>query len=54
MAVVLVGKDPTDIGFQCQRPEAFARFYYWNYSFPSVEARDKAFEKWKTIAPKSD
>ena len=50
MSMVLAGKDPKDLGFEAQNSRATSQYYYWNFRFPSDEARTKGFAKWKEIA----
>jgi hypothetical protein len=54
LSMVLAGKNPADIGFLVQSPAANRKFHYWNYRFPSDEARKKAFAQWKVIQKELD
>ncbi|MCZ2341179.1 MAG: hypothetical protein LC104_05205, partial [Bacteroidales bacterium] len=49
MSLLLVGKNPTAVGFLAQSPNANRKYYYWNYRFPSAEARQQAFTQWEQI-----
>ena len=51
MAMVLAGKDPTDLGFVTPNsPRSPNKYSYLTYQFPTDEARTKGFAKWKEIA----
>lgn len=49
MSLLLAGKNPTEVGFIAQSSAANRKYYYWNYRFPSDDARQQAFNQWKQI-----
>lgn len=46
MAILLTKGDPKAYGFESQNANGAAQFNYYNYSFPTPEARKAAFVKW--------
>jgi hypothetical protein len=46
MAVVLIGEQPKDYGFDVQNAAGTMTYHYYNYSFPTDERRHFAHLKW--------
>lgn len=50
-AANLTGHSPEAFGMRGQNTGDYARYYYWNYWFPSDEEREKGFAKWAELEP---